>query len=76
MKQKKRKTNVSFFDRRRESESLKKRLNTKLHEKLNEHRKQQKPRNVSDTRLKRRRNACKLKIPEKGRLSLRKERSK
>ena len=75
MKQRKRKTNVFSHDRRRESRSLKKRLNARLHEKLNEHRKQQKPRNASDAQARRRRNARKLKIPEKGRLDLRKERS-
>jgi hypothetical protein len=53
VKQKKRKTNVSSHDRRRESSSLKKRLNVRLHEKLNEHRKQQKPYNARNAQLKR-----------------------
>jgi hypothetical protein len=65
VKQKKRKTNVFSHDRRRESRSLKKRLNARLYEKLNEHRKQQKPRN-----------ACKLKSRKEEWQILRKERSK
>jgi hypothetical protein len=39
MKQRKRRTNVSSHDRRRESRSLKKRLNARLYGKLNEYRK-------------------------------------
>jgi hypothetical protein len=61
VEQKERKANVFSQDRRRESRSLKKRLNVMLHERLNEYRKQQKPRNVSDSQVRRGRNACKLK---------------
>jgi hypothetical protein len=61
VKQKKRKTNVSSYDRRRENSSLKKRLNARLHEKLNEHRKQQKSYNARNAQLKRGRNVHKLK---------------